>query len=194
MAVPLVRSDSSRYRDGMVYVALLRGINVGGKNMVEMKRLKTVFEDAGMASVRTYINSGNVVFSTRASSQVSLARKLEKAIAETFGFPVSLIVRDVDQMRAIARAIPADWSNDEQKKCDVLYLWDEIDDPSILKRLDLDPAIEEVRYVPGAVIRCVSRENAARSKLVKIVGTPIYQQMTIRNCNTARKLLELMEA
>jgi uncharacterized protein (DUF1697 family) len=178
----------------MIYVALLRGINVGGKNMIEMKRLKTLFEDAGMVSVRTYINSGNVIFSTRASDRSRLARKLETAITERLGLTVGLIVRDVDQIRAIADAIPRHWTNDEQNKCDVLFLWDEIDRPSVLQQLDIDPTFEEVRYVPGAVIRCVSRRNAPRSKLLKIVGTPIYPLMTIRNCNTARKLLELMES
>jgi uncharacterized protein (DUF1697 family) len=75
----------------------------------------------------------------------------------------------------------------------VFFLWAEIDSPSILERLDYDPAMEDVRYTPGAVIRRIDKKNAARSKLTKVVGTPLYQQMTVRNCNTARKLLELTE-
>lgn len=67
-----------------------------------------------------------------------------------------------------------------------------MDRPSILDRLDLDPAMEDVRYAPGAVIRCLDRKQASKSGATKIVGTPLYQQMTIRNCDTARKLLDLM--
>jgi uncharacterized protein (DUF1697 family) len=70
----------------MVYVALLRGINVGGKNKVEMKRLKAVFEAAGMESVRTYISSGNVIFSSSIRSKARLAKLLEEAIAKRFRF------------------------------------------------------------------------------------------------------------
>lgn len=177
----------------MTYVALLRGINVGGSNKVDMKSLKAVFEAAGMTSVKTYINSGNVIFSTEIPDRARLAGMLEGAIEERFGFAVSVLLRDRDQLREEVHALPDDWSNDRTTKCDVLFLWDEVDRPAILEQLDFDPEMEDVRYVPGAVIRRVDRRNAARSRLLKIVGTPLYQQMTIRNCNTARRLLQLME-
>ncbi len=70
----------------MIYAALLRGINVGGKNKVAVTELKGVFEDAGMASVTTYINSGNAVFSSRARNRAKLAGRLEEAIAAYVGF------------------------------------------------------------------------------------------------------------
>jgi uncharacterized protein (DUF1697 family) len=85
----------------LVYVALLRGINVGGRNKVDMKQLKAVFEEAGATEVRTYINSGNVVFSSPVRSRARLARLLEDAIRRRFGFEVDLLVRDVKSMRAI---------------------------------------------------------------------------------------------
>lgn len=176
----------------MEYVALLRGINVGGNNKVEMKRLKQVFEDAGMASVRTYINSGNVLFSSD-SAAATVTRRLEKAIHEHFGFPVSVLLRDIDQMRSLVKAMPPDWRNDDKKKCDVIFLWPEVDRPEILEQLDFRPEFEDVRYTPGAVMWCLARENATKSRLPRIVGTPLYKQVTVRNCNTARKLLELME-
>jgi uncharacterized protein (DUF1697 family) len=158
-----------------------------------MKELKTVFEKAGLASVRTYINSGNVIFSTAPSDQARLARKLERAIARRFGFAVPILVRNVDEIRAIVSALPGDWVNDQSRKCDVLFLWDEVDQPSILGQLQFNSEIEDVRYTSGAVIWCIARRNATKSRLPRIVGTPLYQQMTIRNCNTARKLLNLME-
>lgn len=178
----------------MTYVALLRGVNVGGTGAVEMKALKAVFEAAGMESVRTYINSGNVVFSTGTSDRAALTGRLESAIAARFGFPVDVLVRDADEVRSIVSALLAEWANDAEAKCDVLFLWDDVDSPDVLKLLDHDPAVDDLRYTPGAVLRRVERKNAARSKLARIVGTPVYRRMTIRNCNTARKLLDLMTA
>jgi uncharacterized protein (DUF1697 family) len=178
----------------MVYVALLRGVNVGGKSLVNMKELKAAFEDAGMASVRTYINSGNVVFSSNERSAGRLTGVLERAIEEHLGLRVPVLVRSEKQVRSIATAIPAGWANDEAAKCDVLFLWPDDDSPAILERIPHDPAIDDLRYTPGAVIRRVARKDAPKSKLTRMVGTPLYQRLTIRNCNTARTLLALMEA
>ncbi|MDQ3501393.1 MAG: DUF1697 domain-containing protein, partial [Actinomycetota bacterium] len=76
----------------MVYVALLRGINVGGKNKVEMKKLKATFEGAGMTDVTAYINSGNVVFKSTARKAAELEAKLEKAIERDFGFSIKVLL------------------------------------------------------------------------------------------------------
>jgi hypothetical protein len=105
----------------MIYVALLRGVNVGGKNKVDMNELKAVVEQAGMTSVSTYINSGNVVFSSRVRSRSTLAARLEKAAAVHFGFDIKVLVRDLEDMRAVASAIPPDWVNDSTMKCDVMF-------------------------------------------------------------------------
>jgi uncharacterized protein (DUF1697 family) len=159
-----------------------------------MSALKAVFEDAGMRSVRTYINSGNVVFASRPRSRARLATRLEKDIAARFGFDVKVLVHDLARMRSIVAAMPPDWVNDQTMKCDVLFLWDEADRPEVLDELKIKPEIDDVRYAPGAVLWSVDRGNVTRSALMKVVGTPLYQQVTIRNCNTTRKLLELMEA
>ncbi len=178
----------------MVYVALLRGINVGGKNKVEMNQLKAVFEEAGMTSVRTYINSGNVIFSSTIRSRARLVRLLEEAIAQRFGFKIDVVVRDIKSMRAVVEAMPSHWKNDTTTKCDEMFLWDDVDRPSILKQAHFKPEIEEARYVRGAVIWRADRQDVTRSGYMKLVGTPLYKRMTIRNCNTTRKLLQLMEA
>jgi len=130
----------------MKYVALLRGANVGTSGRIDMRQLKTAFEAAGMTSFRTYINSGNVVFATDMADRARITQVLEGAISERFGFPGRLLVRDVDQMRSLIEALPDDWANNESAKCDVFFLWEEVDGPAILDRLDFDPAMEDVRY------------------------------------------------
>ena len=176
----------------MVYVALLRGINVGGKNKVDMKELKAAFEEAGMSSVRTYINSGNVIFSSSSRSRMRLSEVLESAIEQRFGFRVPVLVRDRKNIKTVVEALPGDWVNDATMKCDVMFLWDDVARASLVKELPIKPEIEDVKYAAGALIWRVDANLVTRSGLMKLAGTPLYKRMTVRNCNTARKLLALM--
>ncbi len=176
----------------MIYVALLRGINVGGKNKVDMRLLRSTFERVGLRDVRTYINSGNVIFHADSVDAGSLVGLVEDAIEQDFGFRVRVLVRDADNITAAARALPDGWANDQGAKCDVLFLGEALDSPAILARLTVKPDIDDVRYVPGAVLWRVDRSMVGRSGLLKLVGTDEYRQMTVRNCNTLRKLAELV--
>ncbi|MGI8518929.1 MAG: DUF1697 domain-containing protein [Acidimicrobiia bacterium] len=178
----------------MVYVALLRGINVGGKNKVEMKKLKATFESAGMTDVTTYINSGNVVFKSTARKAAELAATLEKAIERDFGLAIKVLLRNLTSMKRLDQALPANWTNDSQMRCDVLFLWKEFDNPSVVKVLPAKPELDEVMYVPGAIIWRVDRANVTRSGMPRLIGSALYKGMTIRNCTTARKLTAIMEA
>jgi len=177
----------------MIYVALLRGINVGGNRTVSMKTLKAVFEAAGMSDVRTYINSGNVVFSSKLRSAKRIVPPLEKAIAAGFGFAVDVLIVGEAKLRSIVEAIPTKWTNDQTMRCDVLFLWDDVDRRSVLEELPVREGIDTVRYTPGAIIWQLARKNINKSRMAKLAGTALYKRMTIRNCNTARKLLTLME-
>jgi uncharacterized protein (DUF1697 family) len=176
----------------MKYVALLRGVNVGGANMISMAELKAAFEDAGMSAVRTHINSGNLAFSTDIVDRKQLTEILREAVRERTGLDIDLQLRDVDELRAIVEAIPSVWRNDDSMRCDVVFLQPDVDRAGILEELGPRPGIEDALYVPGAVIWRVDRKNAARSRLTKIVGTPLYSRVTVRNCSTTRKLLELV--
>ncbi len=176
----------------MVYVALLRGINVGGKNKVDMAQLRAVFEEAGMTDVRTYINSGNVIFSSTTRAKAKLAQILEESIAAHFGLDIPVLLRDKKSMQTIGQAIPRAWTNDKAMKCDVMFLWTDVARPSVLKQVQIKPGIDDVRYAAGALIWGVDREKVTRSGLMRLAGTPLYKRMTIRNCNTTRKLIELM--
>ncbi|MCM3237837.1 DUF1697 domain-containing protein [Heyndrickxia oleronia] len=178
----------------MVYIALLRGINVGGKNKIDMKVLKQTFEKAGMNDVVTYINTGNIIFSCKGKSQTDLSRILEDAILYDFGLQIKVVVRSIDDVRAIINAIPDTWKNDKDMKSDVMFLWDEIDDESILTKLVIKPKVDTVKYIPGAILWSVDKKNVSKSGMLKIIGSKLYKQVTIRNVNTARKIYELMQA
>ena len=172
---------------------MLRGINVGGANKISMAELKGTFEDAGMLAVSTYINSGNVVFNTDREDRDRLVGLLQEAIRERSGVSADLQLRDENEIAAVVGAMPLEWTNDASMKCDVVFLQPDVDHADILEELGPRTGIEDAVYVPGAVIWRVDRKNATRSRLTKMVGTPLYSRVTVRNCNTTRKLLELLQ-
>ena len=177
------------------YVILLRGVNVGGKNRLPNMELKRILEELGFKDVATYINSGNAVFSSDETPRADIVRgELEK----NFDFPIPVIILPAAKVINIAASIPKNWTNDAPnidkhgQKSDVLYLFDEIDDLSTLERIAFNREIEQMIYVNGALLLNISRKNQHKSCLLKIVGTPLYRQMTIRNIKTAKKLAELV--
>ena len=176
----------------MVYVALLRGINVGGKNKVPMPALKATFETAGMHNVVTYINSGNVVFCCDHSPRGELARALEAAIMAEFGFDVPVVVRSISEYESMMKHLPAEWTNDKNAKSDVLFLQDDVDSPDVVNELSVRQGVDTVIYAPGSLLWTVARTAVTRSGMMRLAGSPIYQRMTIRNVNTTRAIAELM--
>jgi uncharacterized protein (DUF1697 family) len=178
--------------DKMVYVALLRGINVGGKNKVDMKLLKKAFEEVGMRSVVTYINSGNVIFYVNDLPITRIASTLEDAIYTNFGLAIKVLVRSLDDIKKIIAILPDDWTNDQQMRSEVLFLWEEIDDETVLDKLILKPDIDRIKYVSGAILWSIDKKNITKSGMGKLIDSKIYKQMTIRNVNTTRKIYELM--
>lgn len=190
--IPGARHPNNR-RFIMKYVALLRGINVGGKNKVDMKLLKSTFERVGMSFVVTYINSGNIVFATDHSSKTGISEILEEAIETDFGLNIKVLVRSLDDITAVVQALPDTWKNDQQMKSDVLFLWEEADDESVLEKLVINPEVDTVKYVPGAILWSVEKKHYKKSGMNKIIGTKLYKQVTVRNVNTTRKIYELMQ-
>lgn len=184
-------------------VALLRGINVGGKNKLNMGELKASFERAGLQQVSTYINSGNILFQMNADDDgfgtgdagyQTLATRLEGLIRADFGLEVPVVLRDLEQYRLVIEALPRDWKNDAEHKSDVMFLWDDLDSLDILEALPVKPDIDTVLYIPGAVLWSVPKSALSRSGLMKLAGTALYKRMTVRNVNTTRKLWEFMQA
>ena len=175
----------------MTYVAFLRAVNVGGRGIVSMAAIREALTAIGLSDVRTYINSGNVIFSTRASDNRQLAPRIEQALEEHTGNAIKLLVMDHKALAKIVEAIPRNWVDDERMRTYVLLLWKELDDRAILDRLPSKPGVDELMYAPGAVVWRVDRENLSKSQMNRIVGTPLYKQVTIRSANTMRKLNEL---
>jgi uncharacterized protein (DUF1697 family) len=175
----------------MTYVAFLRAVNVGGKGIVSMAAIKEALIALGLSDVRTYINAGNVIFSTRASDAQQLTARIEEALDQHTGMAIKVLVMDHKTLKKMVDSIPPNWVDDKTMRTYVLLLWKELDDRGILDRLPSKPGIDELRYTPGAVVWRVDRENVGRSQMNRIVGTPLYKKITIRSANTMRKLNDL---
>jgi uncharacterized protein (DUF1697 family) len=183
--------DCGQTQRRLTYVAFLRGVNVGGKGIVSMAAIKEALVALGLSDVRTYINSGNVIFSTRASDAQRLTARIEKALEQHTGMAIKVLVMDHKTLKKMVGAIPRNWVDDKTMRTYVLLLWEELDDRRILDRLPIRPGVDELRYTPGAVVWRVDRENVGRSQMNRVVGTPLYKRITIRSANTMRKLNEL---
>lgn len=171
------------------YVALLRGINVGGNNKVEMPKLKKVFESLGFSNVSTYINTGNVIFET---DKKDLDTVIEKTLLKTFGFEIRTVVRDAKNIQKLCRALSPSLTNDTKQKTDILFLWDEYDSKKSIELIKVNE-VDNLKYIDGAIVWNVKREDYNKSGMNKFIGTAVYKNMTARNINTVRKLNELMK-
>ena len=175
----------------MIYVALLRGINVGGNNRVEMKKLKATFESLGYANVVTYINSGNIVFEESSKGQESLSGEIEEAIKRDFLLDIKVLVKSFEEIEIICKQLPDTWVKNEVMRTDVMFLWEDYDNPEILQKIKIAP-VDNVKYAPGAVLWNVEYADYTKSGISKLAGTEIFRNMTVRNVNTVRKLYQLM--
>ena len=180
--------------DRNVYVALLRGINVGGNNIVPMKALKASFEKLGFAAVKTYINSGNVIFASAERDPRVLEASIDAMLERTFKVKGRTVVRTRSEMAKVVRALEKEDISDPAWRCNVVFLRATVDPKGTLKGMAFDAAIERVVCCPGTWLWFVSMAGFSRSQIVKVGRSPLYQDMTVRNPNTTRAVLALMDA
>jgi uncharacterized protein (DUF1697 family) len=177
------------------HVALLRGINVGGKNPLPMKALAGEFNAAGCGDVRTFIQSGNVIFSAPPGKNESeLAQLLGERLAERFGYMAPLVLRTTGKLRAAIANNPYLAMGAPEDSLHVMFLT-ATPDAGAVQKLDPDRS-------PGDEYRVIGREiflrlpsGMARTKLTNAYfDTKLGVTSTARNWRTTTKLLELMEA
>ncbi|SRR6266700_2899610 len=176
------------------YVALLRGINVGGNNLIKMPALKACFEAQGLRDVATYIQSGNVVFSSGSRRADELAREIEGALTAAFGCK-SMVLRSQKQMKAVVARAPQGFGTQPARyRYDVIFLNPPLSAATAIKSAPAAPGVDEVH--PGSGVLYFSRliSQATRSQLRKVISSPIYSSVTIRNWNTTTALLRMMGA
>ena len=176
-----------------VFVALLRGVNVGGNNIISMKSLKTSFEQMGFSDVSTYINSGNILFKAKERNARKLETQIEAMLSSEHKLGCKVVVRSFSEMANLVENLPKDWNGDTEWKYNVIFLRHSIDSEKVLESLGAKPEIEKVVYYPGTLLWSARISDINRTTMQKLSSQKLFQDMTVRNTNTTRKLYELMK-
>ncbi len=175
------------------FVALLRGINVGGRNPISMPDLRDAFEAEGYRDPRTYISSGNVLFESD-TARGSLEEELEAMLERRLGVDLVVVVRSHRQMRNLVDRSPKGFGDEpDLHHSDVIFLKSPLSPSRALRVVAVREGVDQVW--PGTGVLYFARLSARRtqSKMSSIVGTPEYQMMTIRSWSTTTKLLGLLD-
>jgi len=175
------------------FVALLRGINVGGNNLIKMSELKRCFEKQRFENVRTFIASGNVLFETDEPSGPKLVARIETVLAKTFDYKASVVLRSAQQLREVVLRAPKGFGKEPAKyRYDVLFLKEPLTAPVAMKSVRTKEGVDRAFAGRGVVYFSRLVAKATQSQLPKLVMMPVYKDMTIRNWNTTTKLLALL--
>lgn len=175
------------------YLALLRGINVGGNNVIKMVDLKTCFEYMGFTDVTTYIQSGNVLFSSEVQDKRKLTQEIEHVLSERFNYQSLVVVLSYGQLENTVKKAPENFgSNHAEYRYDVLFLKEPLKSEEAIKNIRLREGVDQAYQGKEVLYTSKLISKAGKSYLTKIVSHPMYQSLTIRNWNTTLNLLVLM--
>jgi uncharacterized protein (DUF1697 family) len=176
------------------YLALLRGINVGGNNIIKMADLKACFEDMGFTEVVTFIQSGNILFRSAEKDKTKLTQKIEQVLSKKFSYKSRLVVVPYKELKKAVERAPKGFGKELDKyRYDVIFLKEPLSSREAMKNVSIKEGVDSA-YIGKSVLyfsRLISK--ASQSYLTKMIKLPVYQNMTIRNWNTTTKLLALME-
>jgi len=175
------------------HIALLRGINVGGKGILPMSDLRAILEDLDLTEVRTYIQSGNALFQASGTAS-ALATRIERAIERRFGFEVPTLVLTARTLNDVIDCAPKGFGSDGGKyRYDVAFALGRTSTREMAAAVTklAREGVDTVDYGPKALYfrRLIAR--ATQSRINKITALPFYRELTIRNWNTTTKLLAL---
>jgi uncharacterized protein (DUF1697 family) len=178
---------------GVQYLALLRGINVGGKNLVKMADLREEVEQMGHADVATYIASGNVLFRAPRQKRETMAERIESALSRRFGTEVKVVLLTEPQLRGVLDGAPRGFGADGYL-CDVIFLRKPLSPSKVLDVIETREGVDRVWGGKGVLYFARLAAKASSSRLSKFASRPEYKNVTIRSWNTTKKLLALMDS
>ncbi len=190
----------------MRWVALLRGINVGGNNIIPMADLRACVSALGFTGVATYIQSGNVLFDAP-GRHATVVKTLEQALSTSFNYQAKLVLRSAAEMQEVLDDAPEGFGSDRtQFKYDVLFARPGVDVAAVLAEVPVHPEVDvaavlaEVPVHPEVDVatagrhalyyrRFIARETSSR--LSRLVQMPVYKELTVRNWNTTLRLVQM---
>ncbi len=174
----------------MKYLALLRGINVGGKGIIKMLDLRQMMETAGFKNVETYIQSGNVVFESDSDNQ-KISEKLEELLLVTFKFNIKVVVISDIQLKKVLNDVPRAWKNSTDLRQYIAFIKEPLTPSQVVTEVELKDGVDFVDVGPGVLYLSTKMAGLTQSNFPKLIRKKIYQEMTMRNYNTVQKLMGL---
>ena len=175
-------------------LVLLRGINVGGSNVIKMEELKKTFEEFGFTGVRTYIASGNVIFDSPGKDREKLARSIEKKLSEKYKTELKLVITGSVELKKIVEQAPKNFGKESKlRRYDVWFLREALTVKEVLEQIKPLEGVDTISGGKGVVYASRLISMAGKSHLLRVNQMPIYQNLTVRSWNTVVKLLKLIE-
>ncbi len=178
---------------GVRYLALLRGINVGGKNLVKMADLRATFEALELADVSTYIQSGNVLFRAPRQKRAELALRVESALSKRFGVELKVVLLTEAELRGVVEDAPRGFGADTHRS-DVIFLRKPLTVKKAFGVIEIKEGVDSAWPGKGVIYFSRLDARASSSRINKLVMRPEYQNMTIRSWSTATKLLAVLDS
>ncbi|MBU2912881.1 DUF1697 domain-containing protein [Reichenbachiella agariperforans] len=172
------------------YVALLRGINVSGQKKIKMAELKVALEAAGLQSVQTYIQSGNIVFESEESEEQAAAR-IEGAIYGAYNFEVPTVVFEQSTLEGIRAAHPFRTQVEDTKGLYVCWMLDEPAEDRLQLLADADLGGDEYQIIDHLIYTCYHRGMGKSKMDISFLEKKLKVRATSRNWNTVSKLIEM---
>jgi uncharacterized protein (DUF1697 family) len=175
------------------YLALLRGINVGGNNIIKMEDLRKLFEEADFSDVTTYIQSGNVIFNDTENDKMKLSVKTGEILRRKLGNEIKTALLTLPEMKRVIDGRPEGFGDEKDRyKYDIIFIIAPLKAGDAIKEIRTRTGVDEV-YEGDSVIYIRRLTNElTKSYFSKTAETAIYRSITIRNWNTTKKLYELM--
>lgn len=174
------------------YIALLRGINISGKNKISMPLLKEAFEKKGFSEVKTYINSGNVLFSSEDRDQERLIRACEALIVEAFDLVIPVVVVEVEELRRLLEEAPEWWNQEKETIHYVIFMIPPMTVSQVFEAVgEIKPEYEKIAHSDNVIFWSAPRKTFNKARWSKIASSSVNPHVTIRNANTVNKLLHL---
>lgn len=176
----------------MTYIALLRGINVGGKSLVKMADLKREMEELGCANVKTVIASGNVVFDSKLGEK-SIAKKLETGLSAALKMDIKVVVRTMAEVKQVIAHAPKNWESGKDIRRYVAFVRLPAKPEDLIAEIKLKEGVDSVDSWGGVVYMTTKLSGITKSGFSKLAGKKIYKEITIRNYTTVKKLASVID-
>lgn len=175
------------------YIALLRGINISGKNKIAMLDLKNGFEELHFCEVRTYINSGNVIFLSDIKDQNSITNQIQEMIQNKFKLDIPVFIITVEELEIILKNAPQWWGNENKEIYDnLIFILPPTKYEDVLAEIgEPKEEYEKISNYNNAIFWSFELKSYSKTNWIQTANSKINDKVTIRTANTVRKLIEL---